>query len=204
MLKGKLRLRQVTRLMDNGHQTPILTRGGICPRRKWPIECLIAGDRRTSSNTCARNTRWMRWPSMPRCPTIPPAKFPTRPGLRWTPNSAKLTPGWIDCQAEYGLEALTNLEQQRRTMRGLQNRARKAGPENLERLAAHPATGETSRGRAPASSGPSSDRRTGRQTGPGTKAPDQPDQNGGLPSRKRSAPISCASLPQSGRRGHEP
>ena len=25
MLKGKLRLRQVTRLMDNGHQTPILT-----------------------------------------------------------------------------------------------------------------------------------------------------------------------------------
>ena len=25
LLKGKLRLRQVTRLMDNGHQTPILT-----------------------------------------------------------------------------------------------------------------------------------------------------------------------------------
>jgi prepilin-type processing-associated H-X9-DG protein len=52
LLKGKLRLRQVTRLSENGHQTPILTsRRDLCPLLKSPIECLIDGDRRISSNT---------------------------------------------------------------------------------------------------------------------------------------------------------
>jgi len=60
LLKGQLRLRQVTRLMDNGHQTPILTSRRDLPPPRWRIGYLIAGDRRTSSNTCARNTRWMR------------------------------------------------------------------------------------------------------------------------------------------------
>jgi hypothetical protein len=32
LLKSKLRLRQITRLMDNGHQTPILTSRRDLPR----------------------------------------------------------------------------------------------------------------------------------------------------------------------------
>jgi hypothetical protein len=45
--------------------------------------------------------------------------------------------GGVDrLQAEYGLEALTNLEHQRRTMRGFKTAQGKLGPENLERWAA--------------------------------------------------------------------
>ena len=59
LLKGKLRLRQVTRRMPNGHQTPSSPRAAICPRPKWPIGCSTGGGKKTFSNTCAKNTRWM-------------------------------------------------------------------------------------------------------------------------------------------------
>src|SRR6266581_5389924 len=42
-LKRKLRLRQITRLSPNGHQTPALTAAGICPPSTWPIACSSAG-----------------------------------------------------------------------------------------------------------------------------------------------------------------
>jgi len=50
-LEGKLSLRQVTRLCDDGHQT----------QERSPTACSSAGDRRTSSNTCARSFYSMRW-----------------------------------------------------------------------------------------------------------------------------------------------
>src|SRR5208337_5043834 len=63
---------------------------------------------------------------MPRCPTIPTAKFPTQPGRPWTSNCGKRKLNWMRqaqaqldrLEAEYGVEAFANLEQQRRTMRG--------------------------------------------------------------------------------------
>jgi len=47
-------------------------------------------------------------------------------------------------QAEYGLEAFITVQRPRRTIARVQNRARRAGPENPECLAARAATGEPS------------------------------------------------------------
>ena len=69
----------------------------------------------------------MPWSNTPPCPTIPPAKCPTRPG---PPVDAQLRQAYAHLdrlQAEYGLEALTNLEEQRRTMRGFKTAHGKLG-----------------------------------------------------------------------------
>ena len=58
LLKGKLRMRQVTRLSDNSHQTPILTsRWDLRDIVALPAGCSSAADKRTSSSTCAGNTQ---------------------------------------------------------------------------------------------------------------------------------------------------
>ncbi len=127
LLKGKLRLRQVTRLMDNGHQTPILT-----SRRDLPA---------------AQVAYWMfgRWrqenffkylreeyalDALVEYATVP--DDPTRevPNPAWAALDAQLRQARADLdrlQAEYGLEALINLEQQRRTMRGFKTAHGKLG-----------------------------------------------------------------------------
>lgn len=118
LLKGRLRLRQVTRLSDNGHQTPILT------------------SRRDLST--AQVAYWMfnRWrqenffkylraeyalDALAEYAVVP--DDPTRevPNPAW----ARLDAQWRQAiahfdrlQSEYGLEAWTNFEKQRRTMRG--------------------------------------------------------------------------------------
>ena len=46
LLKGKLRLRQVTRLCDDGHQTQVIT-------SRWDLRDI---DRRTSSSTCEKSS----------------------------------------------------------------------------------------------------------------------------------------------------
>jgi prepilin-type processing-associated H-X9-DG protein len=55
-LKGKLRLRQVTRLSENGIKRPSLQVAGVCVILLWLIACSIAGGRRISSNICGRNS----------------------------------------------------------------------------------------------------------------------------------------------------
>jgi len=127
LLKGKLRLRQVTRLMDNGHQTPILT-----SRRDLPA---------------AQVAYWMfgRWrqenffkylreeyalDALVEYAAVP--DDPTRevPNPAWAVLDAQLrhARAHLDrLQAEYGLEALTNLEQQRPTMRGFKTAHGKLG-----------------------------------------------------------------------------
>ena len=200
LLKGKLRLRQVTRLMDNGHQTPILTSRRDLPAAQVAYRMF---DRWRQENFFKYLREEYALDALVEYAAVP--DDPTRevPNPAWAAVDAQLRQAQAHLdrlQAEYGLEALTNLEQTAPDHARVQNRARKAGPENLECLAARPATGETSRRRAPPSSGPSRDRRTGGQTGAGTKAPDQLDQDGGLSGRERSAPVSRASLPES-RRG---
>jgi hypothetical protein len=118
LLKGRLRLRQVTRRSDNAHQTPILT------------------SRRDLSS--AQVAYWMfnRWrqenffkylrqefalDALAEYAVVP--DDPTRevPNPAW----ARLDAQWRQAialfnrlQSEYGLEAWTNMEKQRRTMRG--------------------------------------------------------------------------------------
>ena len=118
LLQGKLRLRQVTRLKDNGHQTPILT-----SRRD-----LSAGqvayhmfDRWRQENFLKYLGEEYALDALVEYATVP--DDPTRevPNPVWAAVDAKLRQAYAQLdrlQAEYGLEALVNLEQQRRTMRG--------------------------------------------------------------------------------------
>ena len=118
LLKGKLRLRQVTRLKDNGHRTPILT------------------SRRDLSASQVAYRMFNRWrqenflkylcQEYALDALVEYATVPDDPH-REVPNPARAT---VDAQlrqaqaqldrleAEYGVEALANLERQRPTMRG--------------------------------------------------------------------------------------
>jgi len=127
LLKGKLRLRQVTRLMDNGHQTPILTslRDPAAVRiafhmfERWRQENFFKYLREEFAlDALAEHATEL--------------DDPTRevPNPAWTALDAQLRQAQarVDrLQAEYGLEAFTNLEGQRRTMRGFKITQSKLG-----------------------------------------------------------------------------
>ena len=118
LLKGRLRLRQVTRLAEDGHQTPILT-----SRRDLPA---------------AQVAYWMfgRWrqenffkylreeyalDALVEYAAVPDDANREVPNPAWAAVDAQLrqAQACLDrLQAEYGLEALSNLELKRRTMRG--------------------------------------------------------------------------------------
>jgi prepilin-type processing-associated H-X9-DG protein len=82
LLKGKLRLRQVTRLKENGHQTPILT------------------SRRDLSAPQVAYWMFNRWRQENFFKYLREeyAKSPIRFGPPWMPNSAKPRPAWTDCK----------------------------------------------------------------------------------------------------------
>jgi DNA-binding CsgD family transcriptional regulator len=127
LLQGKLRLRQVTRLMDNGHQTPILTslRDPAAVRiafhmfERWRQENFFKYLREEFAlDALAEHATEL--------------DDPTRevPNPAWTALDAQLRQAQarVDrLQAEYGLEAFTNLEEQRRTMRGFKITQSKLG-----------------------------------------------------------------------------
>jgi len=118
LLKGKLRLRQVTRLAEDGHQTPILT-----SRRDLPT---------------AQVAYWMfgRWrqenffkylreeyalDALVEYAAVPDDANREVPNPAWAAVDAQLQQAraYLDrLQSEYGLEALTNPELKRPTMRG--------------------------------------------------------------------------------------
>ncbi len=118
LLKGKLRLRQVTRLMDNGHQTPILT-----SRRDLgaaQVACRMF-DRWRQENFFKYLREEYALDALVEYAAVP--DDPTRevPNPLWAALDAQLRQAQAQVdrlQAEYGLEALANLEQQRRSMRG--------------------------------------------------------------------------------------
>lgn len=118
LLKGKLRLRQITRLMDDGHQTPILT------SRRDVGAALLA---------CRMFERWRQenffkylreeyaLDALADHAVAP--DDPTRevPNPAWAAADTQLRQAEAEMdrfQAEYGLEALLNSERDRATMRG--------------------------------------------------------------------------------------
>ena len=118
LMKGKLRLRQVTRRMDDGHQTPILTsRRDLLAAQvaywmfgRWRQENFFKYLREEFALDALADY------------AVEPDD-PTRevPNPEWAAVDAQLRQAHARLdrlQAEYGLEAFTNLEQQRRTMRG--------------------------------------------------------------------------------------
>jgi transposase len=118
LLKGKLRLRQVTRRMDNGHQTPILTSRRDLPPAQVAYHMFA---RWRQENFFKYLSEEYALDALAEYAAVP--DDPTRevPNPAWAAADAKLrqAQAHVDrLQAEYGLEALTSLERQRRTMRG--------------------------------------------------------------------------------------
>jgi hypothetical protein len=118
LLKGQLRLRQVTRLKDNGHQTPILTSRRDLPPAQVAYRMF---DRWRQENFFKYLREEYALDALVEYATVP--DDPTRqvPNPAWAAADAQLRQAYAHLdrlQAEYGLEALTNLEEQRRTMRG--------------------------------------------------------------------------------------
>jgi transposase len=127
LLKGKLRLRQVTRLMDNGHQTPILTSRRDLPPAQVAYRMF---DRWRQENFFKYLREEYALDALVEHATVP--DDPTRevPNPAWAALDAQLRQAYAHLdrlQAEYGLEALTNLEEQRRTMRGFKTAHGKLG-----------------------------------------------------------------------------
>jgi hypothetical protein len=118
LLRGKLRLRQVTRLMDNGHQTPILTsRRDLGPVRvayrmfeRWRQENFFKYLRGEFALDAL--SQYAVEPDDPTRQVPNPHRAAVDAQLRQA--QARLD----RLQAHYGLEAITNLEARRRTMRG--------------------------------------------------------------------------------------
>jgi transposase len=127
LLKGKLRLRQVTRLMDNGHQTPILTSRRDLPAAQVAYRMF---DRWRQENFFKYLREEYALDALVEYAAVP--DDPTRevPNPVWAAVDVQLRQARAQLdqlQAEYGLEALTNLEHQRRTMRGFKTAHGKLG-----------------------------------------------------------------------------
>jgi hypothetical protein len=118
LLKGRLRLRQVTRRMENGHQTPILTSRRDLAAAQVAFRMF---DRWRQENFFKYLREEYALDALAEYATVP--DDPTRevPNPVWMTLDAQLHQAWarVDrLQSEYGLEALNNLEQKHRTMRG--------------------------------------------------------------------------------------
>lgn len=118
LLKGKLRLRQVTRRMDNGHQTAILTTRRDLAAAQVAYRMF---DRWRQENFFKYLREEYALDALVEYAAVP--DDPTRevPNPVWKALDAQLRQAWarVDrLQSEYGLEALSNLECKHRTMRG--------------------------------------------------------------------------------------
>jgi transposase len=118
LLRGKLRLRQITRRMDNGHQTPILT-----SRRDLGAALLAYRmfERWRQENFFKYLREEYALDALADHTVV--ADDPTRevPNPAWAATDAQLRQAQAEMdryQAEYGLEALVNSERDRATMRG--------------------------------------------------------------------------------------
>lgn len=118
LLKGRLRLRQVTRRMDNGHQTPILT-----SRRDLSAAHVAYRmfDRWRQENFFKYLREEYALDALVEYAAVPDDPNREVPNPAWAALDAQLRQAWArvdQLQSEYGLEALNNLEQKHRTMRG--------------------------------------------------------------------------------------
>ena len=127
LLKGKLRLRQVTRLMDNGHQTPILTSRRDLPAAQVAYRMF---DRWRQENFFKYLREEYALDALVEYATEPDDPEREVPNPAWAAVDAQWRQAYAHLdrlQAEYGLEALTNLEEKRRTMRGFKTAHTKLG-----------------------------------------------------------------------------
>jgi transposase len=118
LLKGKLRLRQVTRRKENGHQTPILT-----SRRDLsaPQVAYWMFNRWRQENFFKYLREEYALDALVEYAAVPDEPSREVPNPVWATVDAQLrqAQACVDrLQAQYGLEAWTNLEHQRPTMRG--------------------------------------------------------------------------------------
>jgi DNA-binding CsgD family transcriptional regulator len=127
LLKGKLRLRQVTRLMENGHQTPILTSRRDLPAAQVAYRMFERWRQENFFKYLREEYALDALVEYAAVPDDPTREVPNPP---WAAMDAQLRQAQAHLdrlQAEYGLEALTNLEDQRRTMRGFKTAQGKLG-----------------------------------------------------------------------------
>jgi hypothetical protein len=127
LLKGKLRLRQVTRRMDNGHQTPLLTSRRDLPAAQVAYRMF---DRWRQENFFKYLREEYALDALVEYATAPDDATREVPNPAWAAADTKVRQAyalWERLQAEYGLEAWINLEQQRRTMRGFKTAHGKLG-----------------------------------------------------------------------------
>ena len=118
LLKGKLRLRQVTRLTENGHQTPVLSSRRDLPAMEVAYRMF---ERWRQENFFKYLREEYALDALADYSVVPDDPQREVPNPAWTAADAKLRQAQAhldQLQAEYGLEALTSLEQQRPTMRG--------------------------------------------------------------------------------------
>jgi transposase len=127
LLQGKLRLRQVTRRMDNGHQTPILTSRRDLPAAQVAYRMF---DRWRQENFFKYLREEYALDALADYATTPDDATRQVPNPAWAAVNAKLRQAYAQLdrlQAEYGVEAWANLERQRRTMRGFRTAHGKLG-----------------------------------------------------------------------------
>jgi len=127
LLKGKLRLRQVTRRMDNGHQTPILTSRRDLPAAQVAYRMF---DRWRQENFFKYMREEYALDALVEYAAVPDDPKREVPNPAWVALDAQLHQAHAQLdrlQAEYGLAAMTNLENQRRTMRGFKTANGKLG-----------------------------------------------------------------------------
>jgi transposase len=118
LLKGKLRLRQVTRLMDNGHQTPILTSRRDLAAARVAYRMF---DRWRQENFLKYLCQEYALDALVEYAAVPDDPSREVPNPVWAAVDAQLHQAQAQLdrlEAEYGVEAFANLERQRRTMRG--------------------------------------------------------------------------------------
>jgi transposase len=127
LLKGKLRLRQVTRLMDNGHQTPILTSRRDLPAAQVAYRMF---DRWRQENFLKYLCQEYALDALVEYAAVPddPNREVPNPGWAAVDAQVRQAQAQLDrLQAEYGVEAFANSEPQRRTMRGFKIAQAKLG-----------------------------------------------------------------------------
>lgn len=118
LLKGKLRLRQVTRRMESGHQTPILTSRRDLSAVQVAYRMF---DRWRQENFFKYLREEYALDALAEYAAVPDDPNREVPNPVWAALDAQLRQAWarVDrLQSEYGLEALNNLERKHRTMRG--------------------------------------------------------------------------------------
>jgi hypothetical protein len=118
LLKGTLRLRQVTRLAENGHQTPILTSRRDLPAAQVAYRMF---DRWRQENFFKYLREEYALDALADYSVVPDDSTREVPNPAWAAADAKLRQAYANLErleAEYGLEALNNIEGRRRTMRG--------------------------------------------------------------------------------------